>query len=114
VSPAEPTGLLRVRVPFVDVTPLVVDRGVDFEGTDLREGQKLTVMFRGEAVTVYVVPCPDGRPECWYARGWGRYIYQGVRHKTLTSIARLVVGPSDPRINGHRFFGLRRRRRGPS
>jgi len=112
VSEAEPIGLLLYRAPFVDVTQFVVGRGVDFVGTDIREGQKLTITFRGEAVTIYVVSVPDGCPACWHARGWGRYIYQGTRYKTLTAIARLIVGPADPRINGHRFFKLRHQRRG--
>lgn len=111
-----PTGLLTGPLAarrFVDVTAFVTGKGVDFEATDLLIGQSLTVVFRGERHTVYVVPCPSGKPECWYARKWGRYIYRGERHKTLTSIARLIAGPSDPRSNGNRFFGLRRRRRGP-
>lgn len=108
-----PIGLLRNRgVGFYDVTKWVRGQGVDFEASDLEEGSSLSVRFRGVLHTVYVVPCPDGKPACWYARRWGRYIYRGVRHKTLTSIARLIVGPSDPRINGNRFFALRRRRRG--
>lgn len=96
---------------FIDVTSYVTSRGVDFDASDIRVGSKLRLTFRGVDHVVYVVPCPDGKPECWYRRGWGRYIYNGERHKSLTSIARLIAGPSDPRVSGNRLFALRRRRR---
>ncbi len=110
----EPIGYLTNRsAGFCDVTPWVQDQGVDFDATDLVEGSKLATEYNGVTHWVYVVPCPDGVPATWGPRRWGRYVYRGNRHKSLTSIARLIVGPSDPRISGNRLFGLRRRRRGP-
>lgn len=108
-----PTRLLVQKSrAFVDMTPFMVARGVDFTASDLDVATCITITFRQQTHTVYVVDCPDGKPACWYERRWGRYIYKGKRYKTLTAIARFIVGKTDERINGNRFFGLRRRRRG--
>jgi hypothetical protein len=83
---------------------------VDFDSRDLLVGTLLRRTFNGVEHVVYVVPGPADAPPSWLARGWGRYVYRGERYKSLTSIARLVVGAGDVRISGNRFFGLRRRR----
>ena len=116
MSEVEPVGYLTRtgrRAGFVDVTAWVQGQGVDFDARDLVEGTKLSTEYNGETHWVYVVPCPDGVPSTWAAHRWGRYVWRGDRYKSLTAIARRIVGPSDPRISGNRFFGLRRRRRGP-
>lgn len=83
---------------------------VDFRAGDLLVGTLLRRSFKGVEHVVYIVPPPADAPESWRRRGWGRYVYRGERHKSLTSIAHLIVGDADPRISGNRFFGLRRRR----
>ena len=103
------------RRGFTDVTQLVQDGTCDFASeAHLRPGMKLMQTFRGEEHWVYVVPALSGNPVTWEPRKWGRYVYRGRRYKSMTAIARHIIGPDagHPRPNGDRFFGLRRRRRG--
>lgn len=83
---------------------------VDFEARDLTVGSMLRRTYSGQDHIVYVVPPPASAPPAWRKRGWGRYLYGGERHKTLTAIARRIVGHADEHVSGNRFFGLRRKR----
>ena len=103
------------RTGFTDVTDLVTAGYCDFSSAShLHPGMKICRRHRGEDHWVYVVPPISGFPATWEARRWGRYIYRGHRYKSLTAVARLIIGDDvgNPRPNGDRFFGLRRRRRG--
>lgn len=93
---------------WTDATALVAGRH-DFQALDLLPGSYLERTYKAATFRVYIVPQLTVSP-AWAERGWGRYVYLNDRYKTLSTIAAVITG--DPTRSGHRFFGLRRRRRG--
>lgn len=103
---------------FRDVSLLVQHPEYDYRGEDLPEGTCVTVSYRGDNHTVYVV-WPTGNytraprkrtRDAATRRRFGRYLYRGQRFRTLSAVAAFITG--DPTMSGNRFFQLRARRRG--
>ncbi len=105
------------HLSFVDVSARVQHPEYDYRAEDLYTGCCVTVFYRGDNHTVYVAtPTSNfttGRKrnrDRATRRRYGRYIYRGLRFRTLSAVARHITG--DPTMSGNRFFQLRARRRG--
>ena len=91
------------------MSDIVQNPELDYQAGDLGLWTCVTVSYKGDNFTVYVVE--PLRPKVYEVRrDWGRYLYKEQRYKSLSAVARKITG--DPSMSGNRFFKLRRRRRG--
>lgn len=84
--------------------------GVDINARHIPCDATITRMYCGRRYVVEVVDPPSAITPAAQRRGWWRYVFQGERFKSLSAIAFKITG--DRFMSGHRFFGLRGRRRG--